>query len=459
MKKIVFFFLFISTASYSAIIMQPYLQAVSPNSIFVLVECTTSDTVTVQFGLTPSYGSSAKTSEISYTTAVPVTYVHKIKLNSLTSNTNYFYRALQNGVPTSGYSFITSLVTPANFRFLWFADFRTNTSVHDQISLLMQAANSRFSIYGGDLCISSGYSAFKSEFFRPNELNTISSLPFFLTPGNHETYDTNTKAFSKSPQSPSGTETYYSFDYGDMHVLVLNNQVSYSVGSPQYNFAASDLAQTTKKWKIVASHNPPYCGGGHGEDANMILMAQNIFTPNNVSAVISGHSHFYQHNKVNGIDYLVIGTGGAPLYDPVNQSYTIKSIKDYCWAVIDVSSSFFDIKVYNNLNSLIDTIKLYNTPVGIENNSISPDGFLLHDVYPNPFNPSAKVKFDLEKSGYVKLILFDTDGKEVKILFNGEQNAGTHEINIDSSNISSGVYFVGLTFNDKFQSRKVVLLK
>lgn len=460
MKKILIplLIIFYSTA-YSAIIMRPYLQAITPNSCYVIVECSTIDTVTVQYGLTPIYGLSAKTQEIWPTTSVSATYVHKVSLTGLNPNTNYFYRAMQNGVPSPGSSFISALNTPSDFRFTWLADIRTDTATHDQISQLMHTVNSRFSIYGGDLCVSSGYNAFKQEFFRQNELNMISSVPFFLATGNHETWDTNTKAFTKSPMSPSGTDAYYSFDYGDMHVLVINNQVSYLQGSPQYNFAASDLSSSNKKWKIVVSHNPPYCGGGHDEDSNMIIMAQNLFLPNGVDLVISGHSHFYQHNKVNGLDYLIIGSGGAPLVDPVNKSYTIKSIKDFCWAVIDVSNSVFDLKVYNKTNVLLDTIKLYFTPVGVENKSMIADSFLLHDIYPNPFNPNAVIKFELSEKGLVKLSLFDVNGREVSTIFEGEKSAGVHEIILDSSNLSSGVYFVGKNYKNKFQSRKVVLMK
>src|SRR5512147_857579 len=121
-----------------------------------------------------------------------------------------------------------------------------------------------------------------------------------------------------------------------MHVLVLNTQISYSPGSNQYNFAMADLGSTSKRWKIVISHKPAYCSGGHGVDSGMIIMSQNIFVPKGIDMVISGHSHFYQHNRVNGIEHMVLGGGGAPLYDPTNASFTIRSIKDYNFGIIDV---------------------------------------------------------------------------------------------------------------------------
>ncbi len=251
--------------------------------------------------------STAKTFTISATTNS--TYVHKINLTGLNENTNYYYRARQLSSTSGGYSFVTAVNEQTPFRFLWIGDYRSGTAVHDQICQQIPQYNPRFYINGGDVAVSGSYTDFKNEFFRTGELNIISHVPFFLTTGNHEGWDTNTKAFTKGITLQSGTEDYYSFDYGNMHVLVLNTQISYSVGSNQYNFAMADLSSTNKTWKIVISHKPAYCSGGHGEDAGMITMSQNIFVPAGVDMVISGHSHFYQHNRVSGIEHMVLGGG------------------------------------------------------------------------------------------------------------------------------------------------------
>ena len=58
--KVTIFIIF--NFSFGNIIMNPYLQTVSTNSIYILVECTTTDIVTVNYGLTPSFGLSTKTS-------------------------------------------------------------------------------------------------------------------------------------------------------------------------------------------------------------------------------------------------------------------------------------------------------------------------------------------------------------------------------------------------------------
>ena len=349
-------FIFINNV-YASISMQPYLMGVTSNSVYVLVECTTTNAVTINYGFTNSYGMTA-TDEL-YTATSNSTYVHKIKLTGLSPDTIYHFQAVQLTSTSSDSYFRTAPRPGKSFRFAWEADMRTGTGPHDQISSLISAANPVLLLQGGDVCAGSSYSYFKNEFFRTNELNLISHVPFAWTPGNHETWGTNTKAFSKAPLSSSGIEDYYSFDYGDIHFVVMNTQLSYAVGSAQYNWVMIDLSNTTSKWKIVVAHIPGYTAGGSGthvEDQNMITMSVNIFTPKGVDLVLNGHNHFYQHNKVSGVDYIVIGSAGAPLYPTGSASYTIKSISDYCYGIFDFTPNSLMMKVYNNVNTLLDSL-------------------------------------------------------------------------------------------------------
>jgi predicted phosphodiesterase len=362
--------------------MAPYLQAVTTNSIYVLVESNSADTLFVDFGTTPSYGSQARTESIRQTT--DRTFVHSVKIGGLSPNTVYHYRAMVASSISADARFRTAPNPGTGFRFAWMADCRLGKypnfwtspipgtglvfawmadrswggEIHDVISKRIADANPAMSLYGGDLCLNSSYAAFKEQFFRPHELALIASVPFFNSPGNHEKWSQNTKAFTRAPASPSGTEDYFSFDYGDMHVLVLNNEVDYSEGSPQYLYAQSDLSSTSKPWKIVTYHKPAYCAGGHGEDGKMKTMSEKIFEPNHVDVVLCGHSHFFQHNLVNGIHHMVLGSAGAPLYTPDKASYTLKSARDYSYGIIDVTPKSFSMMVYNGRGVPLDTLLL-----------------------------------------------------------------------------------------------------
>jgi predicted phosphodiesterase len=363
-------------------VMAPYLQAVTTNSIYVLVESTSAEILFVEYGQTKSYGSRISTESIEQTT--DHTFVHNVKLSGLSPNTVYHYRALLADTASQDASFRTAPNPGTSFRFAWMADIRSTRyasfwnapipgashffawmanhtwglEIHDAISKRIADANPVMSLYGGDLCFDSGYSTFKDEFFRSNERALIAHVPFFNTPGNHEKWSQNTQAFTQAPDSPSGTQEYYSFDYGDMHVLVLNNEVDYSEGSPQYLYAQSDLSSASKSWRVVIYHRPAYCAGGHGEDSKMITMSEKIFEPNHVDVVMNGHSHFFQHNLVHGIHHMVLGSAGAPLYKLGTAPYVVKAARDYSYGIIDVTPTTFNMMVYDDKGLLLDTLLL-----------------------------------------------------------------------------------------------------
>jgi predicted phosphodiesterase len=339
--------------------MTPYLQSVTTNSIYVLVESDTRDTVWVDYGSTTAYGTYSSTSIVEPTKAKVVTFIHRIRLTGLKPNCIYYYQARQGSSKSDGASFHTAVEPGTSFRVAFMADFRTNTSIHDKIAKLVAGSNPQVSLYGGDLCFSGDYDSWKKEFFRAPELDLISKVPFFNATGNHEGNGPNTLAFLQNPDSASHTQDYYSVDYGDLHVLVLNTELDLKPGSPQFEFAKKDLESSAKPWKIVTSHSPAYCSGGHGEDERMITMTKLLFEPNHVDLVLSGHTHFYQHNLVNGIHHMVIGSVGAPLYDDKKASYTLVSLKEYNWAIMDIGPSKLSLNVFNEENIKLDSLELH----------------------------------------------------------------------------------------------------
>ncbi len=80
-------------------------------------------------------------------------------------------------------------------------------------------------------------------------------------------------------------------------------------------------------------------------------------------------------------------------------------------------------------------------------------------VYPNPFNPAANVVFTLPERGQASIRMYDILGREVKLLYNGEAEAGDHRLIINGADLSSGVYFIRLTADKYSDTKKVLLLK
>lgn len=97
--------------------------------------------------------------------------------------------------------------------------------------------------------------------------------------------------------------------------------------------------------------------------------------------------------------------------------------------------------------------------VGIVNNNLTPKEFKLHQNYPNPFNPVTNIKFDIPKAGFVKLKIYDVNGREVSQLINSNMNAGSYTFDFDASKLSSGVYFYKLETDDFTSIKKMLLVK
>ena len=446
--------------SYSAISMTPYLQALSSNSVFVCVECSTADTVTVNYGTTTGFGLSSKSLFI-VPTSGGSTFIHKINLINLTANTVFYYQAVQGPSTSTTTSFRSGVLQGTGFRFCVMGDCRSNPTTHGQIGAAMLGMNPLFSIYTGDYCIDDSYSSWKSQYFVPDELNFISKVPFFGTSGNHENWGPNNQAFFFSPPSTSGTPDYYSFDMGDVHFVSINNSVSYTVGGAQYNWVMNDLSATTKRWKIVYFHEPAYSSGGHGSNTTMQSWYSNIFIPKGVDMVFCGHNHFYQHCISGNLRQFVIGGGGASLYVPTSSSFVVKSAQSYCYGVFDVTSAAIHMTIYSNTNSVVDTLT-WSKPLGIhgtENSGITSFG--LYQNYPNPFNPSTRIKFDVPpgNSSNVNVAVYDISGKTVATLVNEKLNGGTYEVSFDGSRFSSGTYFCKLTADNFSDVKKITLIK
>jgi hypothetical protein len=88
-----------------------------------------------------------------------------------------------------------------------------------------------------------------------------------------------------------------------------------------------------------------------------------------------------------------------------------------------------------------------------------PDKFELSQNFPNPFNPSTKIRFSLPENSKVRLEVFDIIGQKVTDLAYGDFSAGFHEVNFNSSNLSSGLYIYKLTANKFISVKNMLLIK
>ena len=89
-----------------------------------------------------------------------------------------------------------------------------------------------------------------------------------------------------------------------------------------------------------------------------------------------------------------------------------------------------------------------------------PDAFVLSPAFPNPFNQSTVIDFEITKGGNINLIIYDLTGREIKELADGFRPAGYYSIVFDAKNLSSGVYFAILSDESgKSETQKLILIK
>ena len=104
------------------------------------------------------------------------------------------------------------------------------------------------------------------------------------------------------------------------------------------------------------------------------------------------------------------------------------------------------------------------TSLDIADNSAIPTEFKLHENYPNPFNPSTNIKFDIPENGLVSLIVYDLMGHKVTELVNTNMNSGFHNVSWNGTDnfgntVSTGVYIYQLKTGNYSNTQKMLFIK
>ena len=123
---------------------------------------------------------------------------------------------------------------------------------------------------------------------------------------------------------------------------------------------------------------------------------------------------------------------------------------------------YFTLSTWNPYTVVLmkSTLRLLRAPTFVNNeNSTLPIAFLLEQNYPNPFNSATKIAFELPTSSEVVINIFNSAGQQVAELVNGRKPAGYHSVTWNSSDYSSGIYFIRMMADAFIQTRKCVFLK
>jgi hypothetical protein len=184
---------------------------------------------------------------------------------------------------------------------------------------------------------------------------------------------------------------------------------------------------------------------------------------------LSGATIYWTHPQVDSGDYNDAGADSAQLSDPNTGSgtyfFTIPATHSNGDPVVQGDSIFFYCEFtddYLNTSSHPEQIIIAGVAyLGVSDRVAGPvSGFALNANYPNPFNPTTTLSFDLPANYRATLKVYNALGQQVATLMNGETlSAGHHIVTFDGSILSSGVYICRLTAGPYTAARKMVLMK
>ena len=147
---------------------------------------------------------------------------------------------------------------------------------------------------------------------------------------------------------------------------------------------------------------------------------------------------------------------GNPVCDVSGTQYNSQLISDGYGGAI---AAWTDGRTYTYDDLYVQRMNDYIASVENTNPSGSISDFKLHAPFPNPFNASTVISYQLLHNCYVKLAVYDITGREVAILGTGHWAVGQHSVVWNAKDLASGVYFVRLEVGDFTQTRKVLLMK
>ena len=307
-----------SAAVSQTVVRGPYLQQATDSSVIVKWQTSSATDSVVRYGLIVD--------DLTQTQTVAGSTVdHEVLLTGLSQSTLYYYSIGNTAFTLAGgssYNLQTSPIPGSiSFTRMWIVG--DSGTANSNAMAVRDAYKNEFTgpdradmmIMLGDNAYSTGTEAEYQAAVFDMYPEILRQTPVWSAIGNHDGstsvppgesvpyYNIFTlPSLGESGGVPSGSEAYYSYDYANIHFVVLDSyQTNRSVGGAMLTWLTNDLAANTKEWLIAFWHHPPYTKGSHNSDTegNLIDMRTNalpILDAYGVDLVLSGHSHSYERS-------------------------------------------------------------------------------------------------------------------------------------------------------------------
>jgi acid phosphatase type 7 len=508
----------------SALVRGPYLNVGTPESMVLRWRTTAAETGEVRFG------TDANDLSFSFTEDAPTTE-HEIRVTGLNPATVYHYTIGTNGnsyhAADGSYYFKTSPVPGSTdpIRMWVIGDFGNGSqgqrAVRDAYMNNFTSTHTDLWLWLGDNAYSDGTDEeYQTKTFEvyPEAMRNMVIWP---CPGNHDYgsidlsdngpyYEILTMPRNgEAGGVPSDQERYFSFDYGNVHVVSLNTEYLLDIALPGTAFQQwleADLAANDKDWVIAIFHQSPYSKGTHDSDDNFSrpqFFRQNvlpILENHGVDLVLTGHSHGYERsylinghfgksdtwnpatmlvNGTNGNDnegnayikykqgesadrgtvYAVVGCSGqkGSGSSELNHPVMYMSTEDYHGSmVIDLEGDVLTARFIDTTGTTLDEFTIRKTDA-TSVGELTYDRSIYMNAYPNPFRENFTVEFRLEKEEEVTITVSDLSGRVVERVYRKRYSAGSHSIIMAPKGaVANAIYTVEMRTGDNLGAKRLV---
>lgn len=313
----------------------PFLQSTTTNSTLVVWKTLAPTTGYVEYGKTLD--------QLSATTPDSPSTLHVAKLTGLEPGANHQYRvhaADSNGSATTDWISFRPFKMPGSpVTFLVFGDSGQATSGQFAVGaqLSARASEADLVLHMGDILYPYFYPPYADIRFFSIYSELLKSAPFFATLGNHDSIspspNTGRSAYLDTfyfpTNSATGSETFYSFDQGDIHFISLALDLlagdRYTPDTAEYQWLEADLRATKQKWKFLFFHFVVRSSSLHSYDDYDFVQGLDKFALQThigglaerygAQIIFNGHDHNYERfASFSGYNSVVSGGGGAGLY-------------------------------------------------------------------------------------------------------------------------------------------------
>lgn len=252
-------------------------------------------------------------------------------------------------------------------------------------------------------------------------------------------------------QRYNGPGNNYDIPYS---MYIDNNGNIYTAGGSMGFSSSNDYAVIKYNNSGIIQWVQRYNGPGNSTDfANSVTVdnSGNVYlTGLSIGNATGGDATTIKYNSV-GVEQWVQRYNGISNGDDAGN-----------YIVLGASGNIFVTGTTFSNGTLTDclTIKYSQTVNVSQISSQIPDSYFLHSNYPNPFNPSTEIKFELPQNSFVTLKVYNAIGEEVASLVNNEwKTTGIYSVKFDGSNLASGIYFYSIQAGNFTDTKKMVLIK